>query len=1090
MILILLALLMITPCAAAEQVRFAQGKIDVPTYTYERSENVAPLFKSLENVGYYPYTSLDWNSRVPKPVPISYESLVLENEYLRVEFLPELGGRIYSAYDKVNNRHIFYHPTVIKPGRYNPRGAWPVGNLELYGPYDVHMITWPGEPWSWTVERDSGGSATLVLSHVDHFFRDKISLAVTLHPGRAFLETTIRLHNKNLLPNRYLIWTNAGVAATEGSRFVYPMTRTIGHDSSALSAWPMIGGVDMTWNKNNVNMLGVFGLDIFDDFMSIYDYKTDYGTICYTNRLLARGMKTWTFGSGLTAWRQAAQYTDNDGIYMEMQSGRFIWDGNYEIIEPGKTDGWTEYWFGTGKLGGLTTATRDVAVFLDIPDKLPGDARLSVTATGAFPNSNLELFAGEQKIWSIRKDLGIGSVFQGSIPLASTSSEKVLNLRIQSSEGQSLLDHKIYPGGAHPNAEYAEDSIPKKYGLLESLQVEELYQKGLAHEKFGQAADAEEAYRAALVKDPLFSPVNLRLGLLSMDRFDYPGAVPYFEKVLRRDPTNGDAHYCLGIIHAESNERLEAERHYYRLLPSAGKYERRDYMLALLDLSDGHLLEAAKKLSRAAAANPMDLSVRQALTYTMRKTENGDGARRELQAILNLDPTNAFARSEQVTAGMTPGKASPAEDALQRLDASCANHAQGYLELATEYFRLFAWDEAARVLDRGIAMGRSRGGEPYPLLLYYRSYVAGQRAESKMEQQILAEARKQDMKLDLFPFRYEDIKVLRHALNVDPMNANAAVLLGDLLYSRGRYEEAMASWRKALQADKSHFFGLRDLALALLAVEQRKEGLELLTRASVARPEHLATTMLLTNIYARLGNADAARQALQRALDKDPKRDVLYEKLASVESQLGNPRRALELLSGHTFDATHQSYSLLHLYRGVQLLLALDSYKNNNREEAMAHLRDAAQPPANLGIDSFATVKSSRLLVFEALLQRAMGNPDGAQAAWKAAAETRDDDYEVEGLFRAIALKKSGRTREAEDWLKAFPAVNAQRKTDNSIDLRIQAHCLAGIYAAFTGDGATAAENFRRSLEIDQSYLYARQALAWLDAGLLKGLQE
>ena len=108
--------------------------------------------------------------------------------------------------------------------------------------------------------------------------------------------------------------------------------------------WPMIGGADLSWNKNNINMLGVFGLDIFDNFMSIYDYKSDYGTICYTNRLLARGMKTWTFGSGLTALRQAAMYTDKDGIYMETQSGRFIWDGNYEIIEPGKTDGWTEYY--------------------------------------------------------------------------------------------------------------------------------------------------------------------------------------------------------------------------------------------------------------------------------------------------------------------------------------------------------------------------------------------------------------------------------------------------------------------------------------------------------------------------------------------------------------------------------------------------------------------------------------------------------------------------------------------------------------------------------------------------------------------------
>ena len=75
-----------------------------------------------------------------------------------------------------------------------------------------------------------------------------------------------------------------------------------------------------------------------------------------------------------------------------------------------------------------------------------------------------------------------------------------------------------------PNAVYAGDSIPRKFGPPETLQVEELYQKGLGHEKFGQIADAEAAYQVALSRDPLFSPVQLRLGLLAMERFQYDKA--------------------------------------------------------------------------------------------------------------------------------------------------------------------------------------------------------------------------------------------------------------------------------------------------------------------------------------------------------------------------------------------------------------------------------------------------------------------------------------------------------------------------------------------------------------------------------------
>ena len=130
----------------AAPVLFTQGELVVPTYTYSRSDPVAPLFGALEKGGIYPYARLDQDSRSPKPIPVKYECLTLENEYLRVEFLPELGGRIWRAFDKKARRDLFYHTTVIKPGRYNQRGGWPVGNLELYGPFDAHMLTWPGEP--------------------------------------------------------------------------------------------------------------------------------------------------------------------------------------------------------------------------------------------------------------------------------------------------------------------------------------------------------------------------------------------------------------------------------------------------------------------------------------------------------------------------------------------------------------------------------------------------------------------------------------------------------------------------------------------------------------------------------------------------------------------------------------------------------------------------------------------------------------------------------------------------------------------------------------------------------------------------------
>ena len=1073
--------------ANSEPVKFTHGTRVWPTYTYSREETDAPLFKVVENGGFYPYTAFDWESRSEKPSPVSYDSLVLENEYLRVEFLPELGGRIWSAYDKVAKRELFYHPTVIKPGRYNARNNWPVGNLELYGPYDSHMITWPGEAWPWALIRHPDGSASVILTHVDHFFRDKITLEVTLHPGKAYVETSIHLYNKNLLPNRYLIWTNAGVKAEKESRFIYPMTKTIGHVSSAIREWPIIDGVDLSWNKNNKNMLGVFGLDIDDNFMSIYDSGNDSGTVCYTNRLLARGEKTWTFGSGITAYRQAENYTDKDGIYMETQSGRFIWDGDYEFIDPGKSDGWTEYWFGANKLGGLTAATKDVAVNFEIPSQRPGDAKLAESPTAAWQGTIQELYAGDQKIWSQTADLNYNQAFHTVVPLGADTAGKILELKILSHDKTVLLDHKFYPNGERPDASYASDSIPRKWGPLDSLNVEEAYQKGLSNEKFGQIADAERSYNAALAKDPLFSLAHLRLGLLALDRFQVEESVEHFEKVLERDPSSGDAHYFLGETYTELGKYLDARRNYYKILPSSDKYELRDYSLGLVALKEGNPGDASDKLSAAAALTPQDVSVREAHAYLLRKEGHAAQAQSEREAILRLDQTNAFVQAEGLLqAGFLKSANAGATDTLDR---DCAHHPQGYLELSTEYFRLSAWQEAAQVLDHGLAVTTRKGEAPYPLLLYYRAYASTKLGDQQAARQFAEKAGKEDLKLVIFPFRAEDVKVLRAALQLDAHDANAAALLGDLLYSRNRQQEAIELWSAAVQNDPNNFSALRDLGMATLADGKQEEGLALLNRASEARPDNLGAAMLVANVSASLGHTEQARKAFERLLKIQPDSDQVLQKLASLEAQLGNDARALEIMESHKFQATHLSYSLLHLYRGVRLMLALDAATKSQYPAALTDVASATKPPSSLGVDDFANLKSSRLLMYDALLRQAEGHADAAQSDWQAAARTLDDDIEGEGLFRAIALSKIGQAQQAEVWFKEFAVVNEQRKTDNAVTVRLHAYDLAGIYAAMRGDDASARENFKKALEVDQSYLYARQSMAWLDGAMLKGLK-
>lgn len=61
-----------------------------------------------------------------------YKAVFLENEYLKVMILPELGGRIQRAYDKTNGYDFVYYNHVIKPalvGLTGPRGSPVVSSL-------------------------------------------------------------------------------------------------------------------------------------------------------------------------------------------------------------------------------------------------------------------------------------------------------------------------------------------------------------------------------------------------------------------------------------------------------------------------------------------------------------------------------------------------------------------------------------------------------------------------------------------------------------------------------------------------------------------------------------------------------------------------------------------------------------------------------------------------------------------------------------------------------------------------------------------------------------------------------------------------
>ena len=220
----------------------------------------------------YPYPMLDdlSDQRAAK----TYHAIYLENQYLRITILPELGGHVYSVYDKINQREVLYRNRVVKYGLVGPRGAWVAGGMEFSFPF-AHTTDTVSNVES-ALRQNPDGSATAVIGAVDWVSDMYWEIAVTLRPDTARLEESVTLFNATPLSHLYLFWTNTAVKATEDMQYIYPMRETVSDNPFAIvQSWPVWKGVDQSWYKNDPSAIAIFARDVQRDFFGVYYHQSN-----------------------------------------------------------------------------------------------------------------------------------------------------------------------------------------------------------------------------------------------------------------------------------------------------------------------------------------------------------------------------------------------------------------------------------------------------------------------------------------------------------------------------------------------------------------------------------------------------------------------------------------------------------------------------------------------------------------------------------------------------------------------------------------------------------------------------------------------
>ncbi len=543
--------------AARAEVRAWEGPITIPTYPWE--DDVNPTFWALEGGAglsttvqtaiIYPYVMQDHLSRTK--VDRTYKALFLENEYLRVTCLPELGGRLHSVLDKTQNREMFHLNRVIKPGMIALRGAFISGGVEWNtGPHG-HTVTIVS-PVDALAGRDPDGSAWLEIGNQEQIFRTRWTVRVTLHPGRAYLDERIRLANPTDSPQPYYFWNCTAFPNRPGTRFIYPMSLGTDHFARQFFHWPVHEGRDLTWLKNYADPSSVFAVGCVYDFFGAYDVDADRGIVQVADHHELSGKKAWTWGESDSGKVAQKNLTDEDGPYIEVQSGPLPTQSDYGMLGPHDQVAWQEWWYPVHGLGdGFEYATRDVAVQTS---RRGGRLELRLLATARFPRAVCVLARAGRPL--LRKELDL-SPAAAAVVLWAEEPQTPLDVIVTSQAGQVLAAFTTplpIPAVAPP------EKARLRQKPDEQQTVEELYLTGRKFERATDRPKAREYYAKALARDPGHVAALRSLAVMDFKAGLYAPAIERLEKALQRDADDGLCWFHLGACRLRGGNFPEALR--------------------------------------------------------------------------------------------------------------------------------------------------------------------------------------------------------------------------------------------------------------------------------------------------------------------------------------------------------------------------------------------------------------------------------------------------------------------------------------------------------------------------------------------------
>lgn len=901
-------------------------KLSIPTYGTGKPQKAPMFFEKRVYQGssgkVYPNAVIEKIYDDKKMV--AYDAVVIENDFIEVVVLPELGGRIYYAVDKTNGYDFVYRNKVIKPALVGLLGPWISGGIEFNWPQHHRPTTYM--PVNYRTENHKDGSACVYVGEIERMFGLRQTTCIKLYKDKSYIEISTEIYNGEESARTFLWWANPAYKVNDDTVTIMPpdVNAVMDHGKRDVSTFPIATGtyykmdytkgVDISKYKNIPVPTSFMAYKSEFDFIGGYDYGRKAGLLHVADHLVSPGKKQWTWGCGDFGKAWDRNLTDDDGPYVELMTGCFTDNQpDFTFIEPHESKKFTQYFMPYHDVGRISNADENLCFgcengILTLYSSIYTEVAAEYTAgDGRFKRVKVKVSPCESvDLGSVDTDKPVRMIYDGRELVFDPAAVKKFDVPS--------------PATACPEPE-------------ECSTCEELYICGRHIEQYRHATRiAQDYYEEGLKRDPSDIRLNNAMGECLYNRGLVEESVKYFGNAVKKatlkngNPEYAECFYNLAKALLYLGNYDEAYENFGKCL-WGDKTAQGLYFLAVTEKLKGRISNALKYIKRCVEINPGDTLARNFYARLIRDTDT-IAADKVYSDVLRDNPLDA-----EAAYGIGD------YEALSRVSAEEIRTVAGY------YFTTKDFDTARGLLEqwKSIAPCKDLLADWYYL---YAKLNCGEEIYDA-----LSAISEKDYDRISFAVSLTDKHVLETLIKIRP-DRLLLCHLGNLEYDKRNYDKAAALWREAVRIDPSYSTANRNLALYEFNKRRDKEkALGYMEKAYASDCKNSRFLLELSQLYAICKKDLRSRLALLESnLEAVSERDDLYAEYLELLADNGKFEKAMSLMEKRRFHPWEGGEGkITRLYKRLKCALGDIMAEKGEYHEAEKLYKDCLVFPHNLG---------------------------------------------------------------------------------------------------------------------------------------------